>query len=73
MYDLKTAVLDRGQVNFQGLGGFEAKDLTLEAKAKDFKNCPRGQGVLEDSISDNDDKTLAEIFLLPPSTAHNFI
>ena len=31
----------RGQANFRGL---EAKDLTFEAKAKDFKLCPRGQG-----------------------------
>ena len=31
----------RGQANFRGL---EAKDLTFEAKAKDFKMCPRGQG-----------------------------
>ena len=29
----------RGQANFRGL---EAKDLTFEAKAKDFKMCPRG-------------------------------
>ena len=29
----------RGQANFRGL---EAKDLTFEAKAKDFKICPRG-------------------------------
>ena len=31
--------LSRGQANFRGL---EAKDLTFEAKAKDFKICPRG-------------------------------
>ena len=29
----------------------EAKDLSFEAKAKDFKNCPRGQNILEDSTS----------------------
>jgi len=44
----KAFVLDRGQANFRGPVWFEtktkAKDLTLEAKAKDFKNCPRGQG-----------------------------
>jgi len=36
----KAAVLDRGQANFRGPGGFKAKanDLTLEAKAKDFKS-----------------------------------
>ena len=36
----------RGQANFRGLEGLEAKakDLTFEAKAKDFKMCPRGQG-----------------------------
>jgi len=53
MYDLKGGKkllfsAGRGQANFQGPGGFEAKvkakDLPLEAKAKDFKNCPRGQG-----------------------------
>jgi len=50
MYDFirkqKAAVLDRGQANFRGPKGFKtnAKDLTLEAKAKDFKNWPRGQG-----------------------------
>ena len=32
----------RGHRNFRGLVGFEAKDLTFEAK--DFKMCPRGQG-----------------------------
>ena len=30
----------RGPANFRGL---EAKDLTFEAKAKDFKICPRGR------------------------------
>ena len=33
----------RGQGNFRGPKGFEAKDLTLEAKAKDLKMCPRGR------------------------------
>ena len=33
----------RGQANFRGLEA-KAKDLTFEAKAKDFKMCPRGQG-----------------------------
>ena len=33
----------RGQANFQGLGASKAKDLTFEAKAKDFKMCPRGR------------------------------
>ena len=33
----------RGQVIFRGLEA-KAKDLTFEAKAKDFKICPRGQG-----------------------------
>ena len=28
--------------HFRGLAGFKAKDLTFEAKAKDFKTCPRG-------------------------------
>jgi len=41
----KAAILDRGQANFRGPGGFEAKDkakdLTLEAK--EFKNCPQGR------------------------------
>ena len=27
---------------FRGLAGFKAKDLTFEAKAKDFKMCHRG-------------------------------
>ena len=38
---------------FSGLVGFEAKtkDLTFEEKAKDFKMCPRGQSVLENSTS----------------------
>ena len=31
----------RGQANFRGLEA-KAKDLTFEAKAKDFKMCPRG-------------------------------
>ena len=37
---------NRGQANFRGLEASEAKakDLTFEAKAKDFKICPRGQG-----------------------------
>ena len=47
----------RGQANFRGLEASrprprtsksvleaKAKDLTFEAKAKDFKICPRGQG-----------------------------
>ena len=33
----------RGQANFRGLEA-KAKDLTFEAKTKDFKMCPRGQG-----------------------------
>ena len=33
----------RGQANFRGLEA-KAKDLIFEAKAKDFKICPRGQG-----------------------------
>ena len=32
----------RGQANFRGLEA-KAKDLTFEAKAKDFKMCPRGR------------------------------
>ena len=32
----------RGQANFRGLEA-KAKDLTFEAKAKDFKICPRGR------------------------------
>ena len=28
--------------HFRGFAGFKAKDLTFEAKAKDFKMCPRG-------------------------------
>ena len=32
--------------HFQGLVGFQAKKLGFEAKAKDFKMCPRGQGRL---------------------------
>ena len=31
----------RGQANFRGLEA-KAKDLTFEAKAKNFKMCPRG-------------------------------
>jgi len=38
----KTAVLNRGQANVRGPGGFEAKDFTFKAKAKNFKHCPRG-------------------------------
>ena len=33
----------RGHANFRGLEA-KAKDLTFEAKANDFKMCPRGQG-----------------------------
>ena len=34
----------RGQANFRGLEAkAKAKDLTFEAKAKDFKICPRGR------------------------------
>ena len=33
----------RGQRNFRGVE-VKAKDLNFEAKAKDFKMCPRGQG-----------------------------
>ena len=31
--------------HFRGLAGFKAKDLTFEAKAKDFKMCHRGPGL----------------------------
>jgi len=46
MHDLKGSKKLLSSTNFRGSGGFEAKakDLILEAKAKDFKNCPRGQG-----------------------------
>ena len=36
----------RGHANFRGL---EAKDLTFDAKAKDFKMCLEAKDVLEDS------------------------
>ena len=41
-----TAVLERRTGQFSRTWGLEAKakDLTFEAKAKDFKMCPRGQG-----------------------------
>ena len=41
-----SVVLEPRTGQFSRTGGFEAKakDLTFEAKAKDFKMCPRGQG-----------------------------
>jgi len=46
MYDLKrkqkAAVFNWGQANFRGPGGLEAKH---------FKNCPRGQDILEGATS----------------------
>ena len=39
-----SAVLEPRTGQFSRIWGFEAKDLTFEAKAKDFKICPRGQG-----------------------------
>ena len=39
-----TAVLEPRTGQFLRTWGLEAKDLTFEAKAKDFKICPRGQG-----------------------------
>ena len=39
-----TAVLEPRTGQFSRTWGLEAKDLTFEAKAKDFKMCPRGQG-----------------------------
>ena len=51
--------LSRGQANFRGLEA-KAKDLTFEAKAKDFKMCPRGlhlwllaSGSFQSSAKDN--------------------
>ena len=38
------AVLEPRTGHFRGLAGFEAKDLSFAAKAKDLKMCPRGQG-----------------------------
>ena len=40
------AVLEPRTEHFRGLVDFvaNAKDLTFEAKAKDLKMCPRGQG-----------------------------
>ena len=48
-----SAVLEPRTRQFSRTRGFEAKakDLTFEAKAKDFKMCPQGQGILEDSTS----------------------
>ena len=50
-----SAVLEPRTGQFLRTWGLEAKakdnDLTFEAKAKDFKMCPRGQGLLEDSTS----------------------
>ena len=37
-----TAVLEPRTGQFSRTWGLEAKDLTFEAKAKDFKMCPRG-------------------------------
>ena len=37
---------NRGQGNFRGLEA-EAKYLTFEHKAKDFKMCPRGQRICQ--------------------------
>ena len=39
-----SAVLEPRTGQFSRTWGFKAKDLTFEAKAKDFKMCPRGQG-----------------------------
>ena len=41
-----SAVLEPRTGQFSRTGGLEAKakDLTFEAKAKDFKMCPQGQG-----------------------------
>ena len=38
-----SAVLEPRTGQFLRTRGLEAKDLTFEAKAKDFKMCPRGQ------------------------------
>ena len=38
-----SAVLEPRTKQFSRTWGFEAKDLTFEAKAKNFKMCPRGQ------------------------------
>ena len=38
-----TAVLEPRTGQFLRICGLEAKDLTFEAKAKDFKMCPRGR------------------------------
>ena len=40
-----------GQFSGTRLRSFEAKVLTFKTKAKNFKMCPRGQDVLEDSTS----------------------
>ena len=52
--------------HFRGLAGFEAKDLTIEAKAKDFKLCPRG---LHLCSNNSDTKTVRilgmDLFLAP--------
>ena len=37
-----SAVLEQRTGQFSRTWGLEAKDLTFEAKAKDFKMCPRG-------------------------------
>ena len=37
------AILEPRTGHFSGLVGFEAKDLSFEAKAKDLKMCPRGR------------------------------
>ena len=37
------AVLEPNTGHFRGLEGFEAKDLSFVARAKDFKTYPRGR------------------------------
>ena len=41
-YSKNSAVLEPKTGQFSRTCGLEAKDLTFEAKAKDFKMCPRG-------------------------------
>ena len=43
-YSKNSAVLEPSTGQFSRTWGFKAKDLTFEAKAKDFKMCPRSQG-----------------------------
>ena len=66
-----SAVLEPRTGQFSRTWGLEAKDLTFEAKAKDFKMCPRGQGrpqglYLCYSVLVNYQSFLSNLSSLPP-------